>query len=279
MKSISAQSLHTAVVDMILQSNRSIRPDVLQAFKKSYQAESAPVAQEILRQLLENAEYAQSSGLPLCQDCGAAVFFVEHGEDVRIEGSTLVELLNKATIEAYDKGSLRKSICHPFSRKNTGDNTPAMIHTELVPGDKISIRYMAKGGGSENMSRATMLTPAQGWKGIKDFVVTRMAEAGPNPCPPTIVGVGVGGTFDIVPSLAKKALFRPIDEVNPNPELAAMEQELFEAVNALGIGPMGLGGKTTCLAVKMEIMPCHIASLPVAINVQCHSSRHAEVIL
>lgn len=279
MKSISAQSLHTAVVDMILQSNRSIRPDVLEAFKKSYQAESAPVAQEIMRQLLENAEYAQSSGLPLCQDCGAAVFFVEHGEDVRIEGDTLVSLLNKATIEAYDKGSLRKSICHPFSRKNTGDNTPAMIHTELVPGDNISIRYMAKGGGSENMSRATMLTPAQGWQGIKDFVVTRMAESGPNPCPPTIVGVGVGGTFDIVPSLAKKALFRPIDVPNPDPELAAMEQELFDAINALGIGPMGLGGKTTCLAVKIEIMPCHIASLPVAINVQCHSSRHAEVIL
>lgn len=279
MKSISAQSLHTAVVDMILHSNRTIRPDVLTAFKKSYQAESTPVAQEIMRQLLENAEYAQSSGLPLCQDCGAAVFFVEHGEDVRIEGDTLVALLNKATIEAYEKGSLRKSICHPFSRKNTGNNTPAMIHTELVPGDTISIRYMAKGGGSENMSRATMLTPAQGWKGIKDFVVTRMAEAGPNPCPPTIVGVGVGGTFDIVPSLAKKALFRPIDEPNPDPELAALEQELFEAVNALGIGPMGLGGTTSCLAVKIEIMPCHIASLPVAINVQCHSSRHAEVIL
>lgn len=279
MRSVKAEQLHRAVVDMILESNRVIRPDVLKALQDGHKAESTPVAQEILRQLLENADYAKSSGLPLCQDCGAAVFFVEHGEDVRLEGGSLVELLNKATIEAYELGSLRKSICHPFSRKNTGNNTPAMIHTELVAGDKISIRYMAKGGGSENMSRATMLTPAQGWQGIKDFVVTRMAEAGPNPCPPTIVGVGVGGTFDIVPSLAKKALFRPIPEANADPDIAAKEQELFEAINALGIGPMGLGGKTTCLAVKMEIMPCHIASLPVAINVQCHSSRHAEVIL
>lgn len=279
MKSISAQSLHQAVVAMILDCHRNIRPDVLDAFKAGHAAETEPVAQEIFRQLLENADYARSSGLALCQDCGAAVFFVEHGEDLRIEGGTLVETLNKATIEAYDKGCLRKSICHPFSRKNTGDNTPAMIHTELVPGKSLSVRYMAKGGGSENMSRATMLTPAQGWKGVKDFVVTRMAESGPNPCPPTIVGVGVGGSFDIVPSLAKKSLFRAIPEPHPDPDIAAMEQELFEAVNALGIGPMGLGGKTTCLAVKMEIMPCHIASLPVAINVQCHSSRHAEVIL
>lgn len=279
MKSVKADQLHRAVVDMILQCNRTIRPDVLKALQDGHKAEDTPVAQEILRQLLENADYAQSSGLPLCQDCGAAVFFVEHGEDVRLEGGSLVELLNKATVEAYELGSLRKSICHPFTRKNTGNNTPAMIHTELVAGDKISIRYMAKGGGSENMSRATMLTPAQGWQGIKDFVITRMAEAGPNPCPPTIVGVGVGGTFDIVPSLAKKALFRPIPEANAAPDIAAKEQELFDAINALGIGPMGLGGKTTCLAVKMEIMPCHIASLPVAINVQCHSSRHAEVIL
>lgn len=279
MKSINAETLHRAVVDMILQSNRLIRDDVLEALQNGHKAETAPAAQEVLRQLLENADYAKSSGLPLCQDCGVAVFFVEYGEDAHIEGGSLVECLNKATVEAYEKGSLRKSVCHPFTRVNTNNNTPAMIHTEVVPGDTIRIRYMAKGGGSENMSRATMLVPAQGWKGIKDFVVQRMAEAGPNPCPPTIVGVGVGGTFDLVPSLAKKALFRPIPQPNPDPEVAAMEQELFEAINALGIGPMGLGGKTTCLAVKMEIMPCHIASLPVAINVQCHSSRHAEVIV
>jgi len=279
MKSISSQVLHKAIVDMIIKSNRFIRDDVIEAFHSCQQAETAPVAKEIFRQLIENAEYSKESGLALCQDCGAAVFFVEHGEDVRIEGDTLVSLLNKAMVEAYDKGSLRKSICHPFTRKNTNDNTPAMIHVELVPGDKLSIRYMAKGGGSENMSRATMLSPAQGWEGIKDFVIKRIAEAGPNPCPPTIVGVGVGGTFDIVPTLAKKALFRPIPQYNADPEVAAMEKELFVAINALGIGPMGLGGKTTCLAVKMEIMPCHIASLPLAVNVQCHSSRHAEVIL
>lgn len=279
MKSISSQVLHKAIYDMVIKSNRIIRDDVLKAFHECQQNETTPVAKEIFRQLIENAEYAQESGLALCQDCGAAVFFVEHGEDVRIEGDTLISAINKAMVDAYDKGFLRKSLCHPFTRKNTGDNTPAMIHMELVPGDALRIRYMAKGGGSENMSRATMLTPSQGWNGIKNFVIERIAEAGPNPCPPVIVGVGVGGTFDVVPTLAKKALFRPIPQYNSDPDVAAMEKELFTAINALGIGPMGLGGKNTCLAVKMEIMPCHIASLPLAVNVQCHSSRHAEVIL
>ncbi len=279
MKNISAQTLHSHVVAMILKANKIIRDDVLEAFKNAQAKESTPVAKEIFRQLLENAEYAATSGLPLCQDTGLAVFFVEYGEDVRIEGGSLHDVLTKATIEAYDKGFLRKSACNPFTRKNTGDNTPAMIHTDLVPGETLRIRYMAKGGGSENMSRATMLTPSQGWKGIRDFVVQRMAEAGPNPCPPTIVGVGVGGTFDMAPILAKQALFRPIPVSHPDPEIAAREQELTEAINALGVGPMGLGGNTTCLAVKMEVMPCHIASLPVAVNVQCHSSRHGEVIL
>ncbi|SHN48590.1 fumarate hydratase [Desulfovibrio litoralis] len=277
MKNIKAKEIHKAVVDMILDCNRILRDDIRRAFVKAQKDETTPVAQEIFRQLLENADYAKESGLALCQDCGVSVFFVEYGEDIHIEGGSLKEVLNQATIEAYDKGCLRKSVCDPFTRKNTGNNTPAMIHTEIVPGNKLSIRYMAKGGGSENMSRTTMLTPSQGWAGIKDFVVRRMAEAGPNPCPPTIVGVGIGGTFDIVSGLAKKALFRSLDTPHPDPAVAALEQELFEAINALGTGPMGLGGKTTCLGVKIEVMPCHIASLPVAINVQCHSSRHGEV--
>ena len=180
-------------------------------------------------------------------------------------------------VEGYDKGYLRKSLCHPLTRKNTGDNTPSIIHTELVPGDKLKIRFMPKGGGSENMSKIAMLKPAQGWAGIKDFVIRTMAEAGPNPCPPTVVGVGIGGTFDLAPTLAKKALFRPLGTPNPDPELDAMEKELLAAINGLGIGPMGLGGRTTSLDVKIEMHPCHIASMPVAVNVQCHSHRTKEV--
>jgi fumarate hydratase subunit alpha len=169
-------------------------------------------------------------------------------------------------------------MCHPLTRKNTGDNTPPIIHSHVVPGDTLRIRFMAKGGGSENMSRVAMLKPAQGWPGIRDFVVRTMAEAGPNPCPPTVVGVGIGGTFDLAPTLAKKALFSPIGKRNPDPEIAKMETELLAAINDLGIGPMGLGGKTTSLDVKVEMHPCHIASLPVAVNVQCHSSRTKEVV-
>lgn len=227
-------------------------------------------------QLLENVELAGKTGLPLCQDTGLAVFFVEMGSDCRVNGD-LYQAINEGVRQGYQKGYLRKSACHPLTRKNTGDNTPAIIHMDLVPGDRIKIKFMAKGGGSENMSRATMLTPAQGWEGIKKFVINRVAEAGPNPCPPTIVGVGIGGTFDYAPILAKKALFRPLDQKNKDPEIAAMEDELLAAVNELGIGPMGLGGKTTSLGVKIEMAPCHIASLPLAVNIQCHSARHKEV--
>lgn len=279
MRKVSARDVHDKVRDMILEAARFLPKDVYQSLQKKMAEETADSGREILRQLIENADYAAQSGLALCQDTGAAIFFVEHGEDVRIEGGTLIEVLNKAMVEGYDKGFLRKSMCHPLTRKNTGDNRPAIIHTELVPGDKIKIKFMAKGGGSENMSRCTMLTPAVGWAGIKEFVVRRMAEAGPNPCPPTIVGVGIGGTFDLAPTLAKKALFRPVDVRNPDPEIAAMEEELLKEVNALGVGPMGLGGATTSLDVKIEMHPCHIASLPVAVNVQCHSSRIREVIL
>lgn len=277
MRSVDAKVIHEKVRDMILDAACNLPEDVYQAFEKCKAAESSASGREIFRQLLENADYAAESGLALCQDTGTAVFFVEHGEDVRIEGGTLNEVLNAAMAEAYDKGYLRKSMCHPLTRKNTGDNRPAVIHTELVPGDSLTIRYLAKGGGSENMSRCTMLTPAVGWAGIKKFVVERMAEAGPNPCPPTIVGVGIGGTFDLAPTLAKKALFRPVGERHPDPEIAAMEEELLKELNALGVGPMGLGGDATCLDVKIAMHACHIASLPLAVNVQCHSSRHREV--
>jgi fumarate hydratase subunit alpha len=191
----------------------------------------------------------------------------------------LRELINEGVRKGYADGYLRKSACYPLSRTNTGDGTPAIIHFDLVPGDKLKIAYMAKGGGAENMSRVTMLAPAQGWEGIKKFVVERVAEAGPNPCPPTVIGVGIGGTFEHAAKIAKRGLLRELDDVHPDPEVAAMEKELEEALNALGIGPMGLGGKTTVLGVKITLEPCHLASLPLAVNVQCHSQRHEEVVL
>ncbi|GFM34578.1 fumarate hydratase [Desulfovibrio subterraneus] len=278
MKSIKAQDIHEAVVGIVMSAARYLPEDVHTALKTSLDAETSESAREILGQLLENADLAAKTGLPLCQDTGVGVFFVELGDEVHVEGN-IVEIINGAMVEGYQKGLLRKSLCHPLTRKNTGDNSPAVVHVDIVPGDKLKIKHMAKGGGSENMSRCTMLTPAQGWAGIKEFVVRRMAEAGPNPCPPTIVGVGIGGTFDLAPALAKKALFRPVGVRNPDPEIAAMEQELLDAINELGIGPMGLGGKTTSLDVKIEMRPCHIASLPLAVNVQCHSSRIKEVVL
>ena len=276
MRILERQPLHDAVVAMLLDAARNLQPDVIRAFRRGLVEETTDAGREIFRQLLENAAYASESGLPLCQDCGTAVFFVEHGEDVRVEGG-LHAVLEAAMIEAYQVGYLRKSMCHPLLRKNTGDNSPAVIHTEMVPGDKVKVAFLAKGGGSENMSRCTMLTPSQGWAGIKDFVLTRMAEAGSNPCPPTVVGLCIGATFDSAPVFAKKALLRELDDTHPDPEIAEMEAELLAAINALGIGPMGLGGAFGCLGVKIHMSPCHIASMPLAINVQCHSIRHREV--
>ncbi|MHC1790020.1 fumarate hydratase [Solidesulfovibrio sp.] len=278
MKTVSAKDIREAVAAMCIAANRELPADVRAAFEAAHAAEEAPAAKEIFRQLLENADLARDTGLPLCQDCGLAVFFVEVGEDVRVEGSTLREAINDGMIAGYRDGYLRKSSCDPFTRKNTGDNSPAIIHFDLVPGDALKICMMAKGGGSENMSRVTMLSPAQGWKGIKDFVVARVAEAGPNPCPPTIVGIGIGGNFELAAVNSKKALMRELDDRHGDPEIAKLEDELMAAINALGIGPMGLGGKTTSLAVKIIVAPCHLASLPLAVNIQCHSARHKEVI-
>jgi fumarate hydratase subunit alpha len=278
MRTIKAGEVTDVVAKTVVEANVKAPEDVLRAFENALKNETSPAGQEILGQLLENVALAGRTGLPLCQDTGLAVFFVELGAQCRVEGD-LYQAINEGVRQGYEKGYLRKSACHPLTRKNTGDNTPAIIHLDLVPGDGLKIRFMAKGGGSENMSRATMLTPAQGWEGIKKFVVNRVAEAGPNPCPPTIVGVGIGGTFDYAPILAKKALFRPLDQKNNDPEIAAMEDELFAAVNDLGIGPMGMGGKTTSLGVKIEMAPCHIASLPLAVNIQCHSARHREVMI
>ena len=276
MRILEAAAVHTRLVAMLMDAACNLPEDVLRAFRHGLKNESSASGREVFRQLLENAEYAAQSGLPLCQDTGTANFFVEHGENVRIEGG-LNATLHQAVIDAYHQGHLRKSTCHTLSRKNMGDNTPAVIHTTLVPGDTIRIAFLAKGGGSENMSRCTMLTPSQGWKGIREFVIHRVAEAGPDPCPPIVIGLGIGGTFDTAPINAKRALLRELDDTHPDPKIAYYEADLLESINCLGIGPMGLGGRTTCLGVKIHAAPCHIASLPLAINIQCHSIRHREV--
>ena len=277
MRTIDASLIIDTVARMCIDSNRYLPTDVRDSFARNAAREESPAAREVFRQLTENYELAEQTGLPLCQDTGLAVFFVDVGEDLRVAGMNIREAINEGVRKGYAEGFLRKSACDPLTRANTKDNTPAVIHFDIVPGDELKIAFMAKGGGSENMSRVTMLAPAQGWPGIRKFVIERVAEAGPNPCPPTIVGIGIGGTFDYAPILAKKALLRKLDDVNPDPKLAAMETELLEALNKLGIGPMGLGGKTTCLGVKIAMSPCHIASLPLAVNIQCHSSRHQEV--
>ena len=278
MRIIPAADVIEAVATMCMESNVELPADVWAKFRECADREEVPSAKEIFRQLLENADLAKETRLPLCQDTGLAVLFVEMGEDCRVEGG-LRAAVDEGVRKGYKDGYLRKSACDPFTRKNTGDNTPAIIHIDLVPGDRLKIAFMAKGGGSENMSRVTFLSPAQGWPGIKEFVVRRVAEAGPNPCPPTVIGVGIGGNAELSAIIAKKALLRELDDVHPDPDIAAKEKELLEAINELGIGPMGLGGKTTSLGVKIAVAPCHLASLPLAVNVQCHSSRHREVTL
>ncbi|HAS88697.1 MAG TPA: fumarate hydratase [Desulfovibrio sp.] len=279
MRTIKAEQVIDAVAKMCVSANRYLPEDVKKRFNECAAAEDSPAAKEIFKQIKENWELAAESGLPLCQDTGLAVFIVEMGEDVRVEDMNIREAINEGVRKGYDEGFLRKSACDPLTRANTKDNTPAIIHFDLVPGDKIKITFMAKGGGSENMSRVTMMAPAMGWEGIKKFVIERVAEAGPNPCPPTMVGIGVGGTFEYSALLAKKSLMRKVGEPHPDPEMAKLEAELMEDINKLGIGPMGLGGKTTVFDVKIEMRPCHIASLPLAVNIQCHSSRHEEVVL
>ena len=278
MKQISCKTITEQVKKMCMEANFDLGEDVLQAFSAARQNEEAPIGREIMDLLIENARIAKDESIPMCQDTGFAVFFIELGTAVQIVDGSLMDALNEGVRQGYGEGYLRKSICHPFTRKNTGDNTPAVIHVDLVPGDRLKIIFAPKGGGSENMSRVTMLRPSDGKKGIKDFVVTRVKESGANPCPPTVVGVGIGGTFEKAALLAKKALLRPLGSANPDPEIAAFEQEIFEAINNLGIGPQGFGGRTTSLAVHIELFPCHIASLPVAVNINCHAHRHKEVI-
>ncbi len=277
-REIKAKDITETVAQLCQRANFELDEDVLAALKQAQQSEPSPLGKEILRQLIENARIAEAKSLPLCQDCGSAVIFLEVGQDAHVVDGDLNEAVSGGVGQGYTKGYLRKSmVSQPFSeRRNTRDNTPPIIHTEIVPGDHIRIVCLPKGAGSENMNRLAMLRPGDGREGIIDFVVRVVDEAGANPCPPLIIGLGIGATSEETMLLAKKALLRPVGQPSPDPEIAEMEKELLSRINGLGIGPMGLGGVTTALAVHAEAKPTHIACLPVAINFQCHCSRHKE---
>ena len=279
MREIQAVQVSQTVKELFLKASFKLGRDVISALEKGLLEEESPVGREIIGRLLENAKLADENRIPLCQDTGLGIVFVELGQESRVVGGGLKAAVEEGMRQAYEEGFLRKSVCHPLTRKNTGDNTPAIIHLDVVPGDGLKITAVPKGGGSENMSRLFMLKPADGWAGIKEKVAWTVNEAGPNPCPPIILGVAVGGSFELAALEAKKALLRPIGSTNPDPEAGQLEAELLEAVNELGVGPQGLGGRVTALAVHLKIMPCHIASLPLAVNIQCHASRHMEAVL
>jgi fumarate hydratase subunit alpha len=281
MRRINAGKITGTVAGLLDEASFHLPEDVLEAIKQAVQTEQSPAGREALKEILKNAVIAAREKIPLCQDCGAAVVFAEVGQDVHIVDGDLNAAINEGVRQAYNEGYLRKSVlARPFSaRTNTQDNTPAIIHTDIVPGEKVKIVVMPKGGGAENMSRLAMLTPAAGRQGVIDMVISTVDEAGPNACPPLIVGVGVGGTAEKAFLLAKRALLRKIGEHNPDAETAVLEKELLERINRLGIGPMGYGGSTTALAVNIEVFPAHLASLPVAVNLNCHSARHKEAVI
>jgi fumarate hydratase subunit alpha len=280
MREIEAKDITVAVKKICMDANFFLGEDVLAAFEKFKKEEDSPIGKHILELLQENAKIAKEELVPMCQDCGFAVIFVELGQEVHIRGGGLEEAINEGVRQGYKEGYLRKSILgDPIMRANTGDNTPAVVHVQIVPGDKLKLIVAPKGGGSENMSGVKMLKPSDGIEGVKNFVIQRVKEAGSNPCPPIVVGVGIGGTFEVAALISKKALLRPLGEPSPDPEAAALEKELLSKVNDLGIGPQGLGGRTTALAVHVEKYPCHIASLPVAVNINCHAARHKEAVL
>jgi fumarate hydratase subunit alpha len=279
MKIITYNQISNAVIDLIMYAASNLPEDVAESLGNSLNIEISESGKSVLNKIIKNAEIAKNENKPLCQDTGLAVFFVEIGRDVKIEGGTITESINEGTRRGYEDGYLRKSTCDPLTRKNIGDNTPAIIHYEFVSGDKLKILYAAKGGGSENMSRIKMMKPSDGIKGIIDFAVETMEIAGPNPCPPNIIGIGIGGNFERSAVIAKKALFRNIGTINPDKELAEIEKTIYKKVNNIGTGPMGFGGVCTVLAVHIIKEPCHIASMPVAVNIECHSHRHGEIIL
>ena len=280
MREIEVNEIIDAVRELCIKANCVLNDDVYNALEAAKNTEKSPIGKEILCQLTDNADIAKNENVPICQDTGMAIVFVELGQEVHIKGGLLTDAINEGVRRGYRDGYLRKSfVSDPFIRENTKDNTPAIIHYDIVEGDKIKIIVAPKGFGSENMSKIYMLKPSAGIEGAKDVIVQAVDEAGPNPCPPMVVGVGVGGNFEMAALLAKKALLRPIGSHSDKPHLREMEEELLQRMNSLGIGPQGLGGVTTVLGVNVESFPTHIAGMPIAVNISCHVTRHAEVIL
>lgn len=280
MREISTKDLTTAVREMCITANHVLSDDMKSALNQAADTEDSPLGRKILNQLQENLKIAEEDRIPICQDTGMAVFFFEIGQEVHFTGGDFTEAVNEGVRRGYLDGYLRKSVVRdPLIRENTGDNTPAVIHTELVPGDRVKITFAPKGFGSENMSRIFMLKPADGIEGVKDAILTAVADAGPNACPPMVVGVGIGGTFEKCALLAKKALTRPAGSHSEIPYVRDLEEEMLEKINGLGIGPGGLGGTQTALAVHINTFPTHIAGLPVAVNICCHVNRHMVQVL
>jgi fumarate hydratase subunit alpha len=279
MRTVNAKEVVDPLADMIKNASYRLGGDMLEAFDLALRKESSEAGKEVIRQLQENARIAREECVPYCQDTGFAVIFAEMGQDLHVEGN-LTDAINEGVRKAYTEGYLRKSILNdPIQRKNTGDNTPSVIHYSIVPGDKLKLSFGAKGGGSENMSKQAMLKPADGLEGVKKFVVETVSTGAVNACPPLVVGVGIGGTFEMSCILSKKAAMRSPGSSNPDPFYADLEKELAESCNKLGVGPMGLGGNVTVLGVNIETYPCHLVALPVAVNINCHADRHGEIVL
>ncbi len=280
MREINASQITDVVERLCIAANEHLPSDVKCAIKKCREEETWEIAQGVLDKIIENFDIADSENVPICQDTGLACVFLEIGQDVHISGGNLTEAVDEGVRRGYDKGYLRKSaVADPIRRGNTGDNTPAMLYTEIVPGEEIKVTVGPKGFGSENMSMIRMFKPSAGLQGIKDFILEVVETAGPNPCPPMVIGVGIGGTFDKSALLAKKALMRSIDSSNPDPYYADLEVEMLEKVNELGIGPQGFGGKTTAIGLNIETMPTHIAGMPCAVNINCHVTRHKSEVI
>lgn len=279
MREIHVDEIRDNVAKMCVDAAYTLSDDVLTAFDRAIETETAPAARKIIELFKENARIAGEKCIPICPDTGIAIFFVEIGQDLRIKNGFIVDAVNDGVRKGYREGHLQKSVVDPLTRKNTGDNTPAIVYTELVPGDKLKIFFMPKEAGSENMSVIRMLRPTEGVEGVRNVVLECAQKAGANPCPPVVIGVGIGGDFEKAALLAKKALLRPVGSPNARLELASLEETLLKAVNKTGIGPEGLGGKVTAMAVHVESFPCHLASLPVAVNIDCHAARHKTIIL
>jgi fumarate hydratase subunit alpha len=279
MREIHTDDITATIEHLFIDANINLSANMYNAIKDAIDREESPVAQEVLRELLRNADAAREENMPICQDTGLAVTFLEIGQDVHITGGDLGEAVSEGVRRAYRNGFLRKSCCHPFTRKNTGDNTPPIIHTKIVPGDRLKITVLPKGGGSENYGEVRMLTPSQGKEGVKAFILEMVRKGGPNPCPPITVGVGIGGNFEMSALLSKEALMMPPGERSADKEIAGLEGEMLDEINRTGIGAQGYGGTVTALDVHIKMAPCHLASLPVAVNIQCHAHRLREAVL